>query len=250
MSTRDDQDIQTANGKTEGLQRTRVAVVTVACLLVAGLLALPPGALAHCDDGTEAHLLTIPIVGPTPSTCPYNEDVEEIVQAWNEASGDEQVFILVKDQSFHPPVVTVKSGATVTFVYADIEWAEEHDLKSSGRCANWWTDPREEPGGCIPSNPGQCFSINQDQGGDMRSLGQTYPLTFQYISQDQAILKSHGFQTGTPVGDLTGAQPFRECPPSTGYMEAETGTIPFHCSIHGGPDTDLQTMRGSIIVVE
>ncbi len=227
----------------------RAVAVSLACLLLVGLLALPPGALAHCKDDTDAHLITIPIVGPTPSTCPYNEDVEGLVQAWNEASGDEHVFVLVKDQSFHPPLVTVKSGATVTFVYADVEWAEEHDLKSSGRCANWWVDPGQDPQNCVPSNPGQCFSMGTDQA-DMRSLGDTYPLTFQYISADEAILKSHGFQTGTPIGDLTGAQPFRECPSSTGYTNPETGTIPFHCSLHGGADSDLQTMRGSIIVVE
>lgn len=232
-------------------QTRRVTAAVAVPLLLVGLLALPaPGALAHCTEGTDASLITLPIIGPTPSTCPYNEDVETLVAAWNEAGGGEEVFIMVKDQTFHPNVVEVKSGGTVTFVYADAEWDEDHDLKSSGRCANWWNDPTQNPEDCVPSNPGNCFSITQDQGSNFNTMGQTYPLTFRYISSERAIEKSHGFQSGGPVGDLTGAQPFRTCPDGTGYTDQETGTIPFHCSLHGGATTDLQHMRGTIIVVD
>lgn len=219
----------------------RLSTVALAALLAAvGLGQLAPTAAAHCPDGAEAT-----VVGGI-STCPYNEDLEETVDRLNEASED-RVWVLVKDLGFHPPVVDVADGGTVTFVWGDIERNEVHDPQSSGvdgasNCQNPWADPLN----CTPQAPGVCFRLEE---GLMDEPGDTYSIQFQ--ATDDAVTVSE-----TPYGDapVLGGPPFspahRECPDGTTVAgpEDDTLTIPYHCGIHGGANTQETIMRGAVVL--
>lgn len=206
-------------------------------LMVVVPLGTVPVAKAHCDPGTSGEL------APGLSTCPANEPLEETIDALNAASDGTVVHVLVKDLRFHPEVVHVKSGGTVVLVYADTDRNEQHHVVSSGQCADSGVDPVEDPKACDPSVPGLCFDNARDQGQFMKALGDEYPVTFRYATADQVVEKSHGYLSGTLVGDLTGAQNFRECPDGTADTEPDRAVVPYHCRIH----TDIG-MRGTIVV--
>ncbi len=225
----------------------RITTIGLA-LLVAGLLPATTSEAA-CDPEVEGHLLAVPIVGATPSSCTYNDDLIAAVDALNAASDGSMAYVLVKDFGFHPAVTHVKTGGSVTFIYADLEWAQNHDPRSSGSCRDAGADPLADPASCAPGfGAGRCFDVFNDQGSFMKSAGDTYPLTFRYDAARGALDKSHGMGTGSALGDLTGAQPFRQCPSSTVMTYDEQAIIAYHCKIHGEANSQVTRMRGVIVV--
>lgn len=226
---------------------SRIATIGLA-LLVAGLLPATTTEAA-CDPEVEGHLLALPIVGATPSSCTYNDEMIAVVDALNAASDGSMAYVLVKDFGFHPAITHIKTGGSVTFIYADLEWAQNHDPRSSGTCRTADVDPLANPESCIPgAGAGRCFDVFNDQGAFMKSSGDTYPLTFRYDAARSVVDKSHGMGTGSPTGDLTGAEPFRSCPASTVVAYDEQAVIPYHCKIHGDANSQVTRMRGVIVV--
>ncbi len=225
---------------------TRIATIGLA-LLVAGLL--PVNSQAACSPEDAGHLITLPFVGATPSSCEANDDLVAVVDALNEASDGSMAYVLVKDFGFHPQITHIKSGGSVTFIYADLEWAQNHDPRSSGVCREAGADPMADPVSCTPgAGAGRCFDVFHDQGAFMKSMGDTYPLTFEYDQAQAVVKKSHGMGTGSAMGDLTGAQPFRSCPSTSVVTYDEAAVIPYHCKIHGDAFSTVTKMRGTIIV--
>lgn len=221
--------------------RAAAAALLLALPFVPGLA---PVASAHCDPGSGSTILGLV------STCPYNGDVEAALQAASAATGGTVAFVLVKDYTFHPNVVTVKSGGTVVFLYADTEGQAQHDPRSSGPCTDAGVDPALAPEACVPSAPGRCFDVRRDQGADLKQVGDSYPLTFRYTPAASLIEKSRGILSGTPVvGQPPLAEAFKACPAGSGATGASRAVVPYHCGNHGGSGTPIQTMRGAIIVV-
>jgi plastocyanin len=224
----------------------RPQVILLAVGIAATALVIPL-AQAHCDPGTDGS-----VAPGVPSTCPFNFVPETAITAADGASGGATAFVLVKDFTFHPNVIHVRSGDTVVFVYADVDWAQQHNPTSTNGCQNGPLD-LGNPESCVPpatSPPaGSCFSIATDQGAFLKSPGDTYPLTFRYTSAS-GLQKSDGVLSGTApvVGSPPYAQPFKTCPPSSGYAEGASYAIPYHCTIHGGAATSRNTMRGVIVV--
>lgn len=220
----------------------------VALVLVTMTFAAVPPASAHCDPGT-AGAIPVPFVGLV-STCENDKPLEDAIEAFNKANGGQLVYILVKDFRFHPQVATVKSGGTVVWVYADTDHNAQHTPRSSGQCANG-VNPEVNPLQCVPihlSSAQFCFDFHQDNGIFMTAMGQTYPVTFRYLPAESLVQKSHGFMSGTIVGDLTGAKPFKNCPSNTSYNSPAKAVLPYHCGVHGLP-TDVQNMRALLILV-
>lgn len=216
--------------------RLRALALVGALLMLAGSLGASP-ATAHCDPGTDNQLFGIV------STCPYNDDVEAVVDALNDASDDTMVYVLVKDMRFHPEVIDLRTGGTVVFVYADSDNPQPHDPKSSGSTG----DPAQDIAGPTPTAPGTCFSVTapSDNDAQMTGLGDVYPLTFTF--DGQTVHKSRGVQSGQPLGDVTGAQPWYACPAgSFSIEEGGAAIVPYHCGVHGGPTTSERDMRGAI----
>lgn len=223
---------------------SRRAAPGIALFLTVALvpLGLVPPAAAHCPAGTAGNLLGVT------NTCQFNDELEVAIDQANAAADGQVAFVMVKDLRFHPDVVTIKTGGTVVFVYADVDQSQQHDPKSSGLCATGSAVPNPET--CVPvrDQTGRCFWVFNDDGATMSYAGQTYPITLKYAAGSGLIQKSRGFLTGTPVGDLTGAQPFRNCPAGTGYNSASETIIAYHCGVHGAADTQIKDMRGAIVV--
>jgi plastocyanin len=218
---------------------SRSAVLVTALALATLGVGLVPPAAAHCPNGQGAILGAV-------STCQYNDEAEVAVAQANASSQGNTAFVLVKDKSFHPPVVTIKSGGTIVFVYADSDQSEQHDPRGSGRCGNA-VDPLALPEKCVPSvSNGPCFDVVRDDGTNMVFMGQTYPVTLKYTSGSGLLQKSRGLLSGSAVGDLTGAQPFSNCPSVTHYAQPTQAVIPYHCGLHGTATTG--EMRGTIVV--
>lgn len=223
---------------------TRAAAPLLALALVTLPLALAPPAAAHCPSGSAGHLLLPGVI----STCPLNQSLEDAVAAANAASGGRLAFVLLKDFRFHPDVVSIKTGGTVVFVYADTDQSQQHDPRSSGGCSSG--TPLPEPEQCVlgPTG-GACFDVHNDDGGFMVYNGQTYPVTLRYVPATGVIQKSRGLMSGTLMGDLTGAKPFTNCSPVNGVDSGPAGTtIPYHCGIHGLATTTVKLMRGAIVI--
>lgn len=203
-----------------------------------------PLASAHCplDDpqGLAAGI----------STCPVNEGLEEHVDRLNEASGDETVYVLVKDLGFHPEVVDVADGGTVVFVWGDVERNEQHDPKSSGV----GDDPdcrsaHEDPTACKPKNPGVCFTLS-DADNFLSEPGDTYEVSFR-LTEDGTVQVSESAFAGQPVvGEPPFSPRFADCPEGTVAPGPEPGTfvLPYHCGIHGGTNTSETIMRGALLL--
>lgn len=229
-----------------------MSIRVLASAMAAAFMLVPwaPLAAAHCPTGDAG--VPVPALSGTPlavSTCPLNDPVEAQLQALSAASGGTVAFVLVKDFSFHPDVVTVKSGGTVVFVYADVDWNQQHDPTSSGPCLDAQVDPVAEPAACVPTDSARCFSYEADHGlNAMKALGDNYPLTFRYAPAS-GIAKSMGVLSGTPVlGEPPLAQAFKACAPDTGYDTPSQAVIPYHCALHAGPFGPHPEMRGAIIV--
>lgn len=223
------------------MSQRRVAALVLLSALVALPAGLAPLAAAHCPSTSGG------IFGLV-RTCGYNDEVEAVLATTNPQTKDDIVFVVVKDKSFHPPVITIKSGTTVAFVYADADTSETHAPRGSGRCLNG-VDPLVQPEACVPTTLSWvCFDQFTDDGAiPMQAMGQTYPVTLKYTSPSGPVQKSRGFLSGSAVGDLTGAQEFRLCPSSSGYYSAAQAVLPYHCLNHGAQNSP-DKMRGTIIV--
>lgn len=219
---------------------SRRASLAVALLALALPLATMPAA-AHCPPGTSGSLLGLI------STCESDAAAEAAVEAANGMASDLVAFVIVKDFQFHPSVVRVKAGGTVVFLYADVDHNTQHDPRSSGPCANATVDPSVTPLACVPTNFGRCFHQVADDGQAMSFNGQNYPLTFRYTAP-ATLQKSRGFLSGSAVGDLTGAQSFLTCPLGSSINTPAEAVLPYHCGVHGMPETATKIMRGAIIV--
>lgn len=219
-----------------GLRAPLVALAVVLTLALQTPVA--PSATAHCDPGTDGLILGIM------STCEYNDSAEIVIDGLNAASDDSLVYVLIKDMRFHPEVVDLKSGGTLVMVYADTDAPANHDPKSSGSTGDVAVDVAKPS----PDSPGNCFAVSaaSDNGAQMSSLGEVYPLTFEF--DGEVVRKSRGFQSGQAVGDLTGAQNFRTCPDGTVSYAADgmTAVLPYHCGLHGGESTSEQGMRAAV----
>lgn len=222
----------------------RYPVLTL--VLLAGALVVPglaPTATAHCPDEADSGI----VAGV--STCPYNGDVEAAVDALNEASGDETVYVLVKELGFHPQVVDVADGGTIVFVWGDIESQEQHDPKSSGigddpDCRMAHQDPAE----CRPHNPGACFELSASSNF-LSEPGDTYEVTFR-VTEDGTVQVSESPLAGDPiVGEPPFADRFRDCPEGTAEPGSDgTYVLPYHCGIHGGSNTTETIMRAAAVL--
>jgi hypothetical protein len=223
-----------------GRQTLLAAALVVASL---GAPQLVGTAAGHCPDGAESTI----VAGI--STCEHNEELERTVDRLNEATGDEQVYVLVKDLGFHPPVAEVADGGTIVLVWGDVEGNEQHDPRSSGvgddaECRN----AHEDPVDCRPNNPGACFSLS-DASAFLSEPGDTYEVTMR-VNDDGNVEVSEGQFSGAPVvGQPPFSPRFRECPQGT----SATGpggslVVPYHCGIHGGANTVEQMMRGAIVL--
>jgi plastocyanin len=216
--------------------------------LAAGLLCtlLPAPADAHCLPGTDHQ--TLP---PIPfSSCTLNQPLEDLSMQVSAASGFTVAIVFVKDFTFHPEVVTVRSGGTVVFKWLDEDWVETHQPQSSGLCANA-VDPLAAPRQCVPSAAARCFSRLADDAQPLDTSDDAYPVTFRYDGATGLLEKSRGILSGTPVvGEPPLAQAFRACPGDTSYRSAGQAVMPYHCQIHGGAATPVQMMRGAIVVLD
>lgn len=215
-------------------------------VLLAGALIVPglaPTATAHCPEEAASGI----VAGV--STCPYNSDLEATVDELNEASDDETVYVLVKELGFHPQVVDVANGGTIVFVWGDVEANENHDPASSGI----GDDPdcmmaHQDPEACRPHNPGACFHLS-DGEGFLQEPGDTYEVTFR-VTEDGTVQVSESPLAGEPiVGEPPFADRFHDCPEGTA-VPAPDGTyvLPYHCGIHGGPNTPETIMRAAALL--
>jgi hypothetical protein len=215
-------------------------------LVAAGPLAATP-ATAHCPEDGRGEFQ-----GTGQSTCPANTPLEKAINEANRASGSEEAYVLVKDKSFHPPVVHVADGGSVTFVWADTDQQEEHEPQSSGAIDDGCENVHEDPTECAPKAPGACFA----QDAFMNDVGERYTISLR-TNDAGNVEVSEGPVSGTP---LPFAPPFYECPENTAVDGPETSfdpistsdsvVIPFHCSNHGLEGTSFSEMRGAIVLEE
>lgn len=214
-----------ARGDAGTMRRTGPAALAISAAL---LLPLTAGAPLPARASTEALDGPIGLAGAT----------------LNAAEHDLAVIVM-KDRQFLPPVVTLRSGGTVLFVWADSEKREHHSPQSSGSTGDPATDLG---GGYVPAAPGACFSSILDLGAEIVGEGSTYPLTLAFAGG--RISKSMGYFGGSPVGDLTGAQALRLCPAGSHSVQAGAAVVPFHCKLHGFQfGGDQGRMKGAVLVL-
>lgn len=227
--------------------RPRLALTLAGMLLLTAPLSLAPSAAAHCPSAADYKILVVV------RNCDLQGGIEAAVDALNAAGDGLLAFVVTKDRRFHPDTVNIKNGGTVVFLNFPAVGVDDHDPRASGGCASG--APRPNPETCVPRwrDPAVdpfCFDVKDDTGGFLDQKAGRYPVTLRVESEPVTFLKSHGYLTGTPVGTVSGAQPFQPCQPETGTIQGGQGIIPYHCGIHGIPGgaNGVEQMRGVIVV--
>lgn len=207
----------------------RAACAACAALLV---LAFPVAAAVQLPGGLSSQ--------------PLDPFIATAGEAANDAE-QEVAVIVMKDRTFLPNIVTIRSGGTVWFVWADAEKSEHHSPRSSGSTGSASVDLS---GAYVPPDPGACFNSELDTGSEISGAGSTYALTLAYDGAAARVSKSNGFFAGTPAGDLLGAEPLRLCPSGTNSAQGGAIVVPYHCKLHGFLFSgDQGQMKGAILVV-
>lgn len=210
--------------------------MSVGLLAVAAFTALAPAASAHCDGITGVIVVL--------DKCTIQQGLEAAVDRANAVLAKSAAFVLVKDFRFHPEVVTIRSGGTVTWLYGDVHQNQQHDPRSGGTCGSREADLAK----CPPTVMSRCFDVLYDAGALMTRPGDAYPVTFRYDAAAAQVWKSHGLLSGGPSDAATGAEPFRACPVRTGSATAADYVVPYHCGLHGTATAIVTEMRGAIVV--
>jgi plastocyanin len=161
-------------------------------------------------------------------------------------------FVAVYDFRFHPENVTVRSGGTVVWLWADELGPTNHDPRSSGSTGSVTLDKLKPS----PTALGACFWNLLDQGhllgqGGVAGNGDAYNLTLRSPSAGR-IEKSAGMGSGSLplLGSPPHAQPFSPCPAGTASVTLEGAMVfPYHCGVHAAPGGSEPGMRGTITVV-
>lgn len=221
------------------MKTTQFGSTALALLVGAPFVFLASPAAAHCENGS--------MIGNLVNSCLLMEPIEDVLVDINAALGGDMAFVLARERRFHPEVVTIRTGGTVVWLYADaVNNADNHDPRDSGTCGSQEADLNR----CGPSspNPAPCFDVKDDLGQLLKSPGDFYHVTFTYAPATGQIEKSFGLRSGTLVGDLTGAGAFIPCPSFISSNTPERAVIPYHCAIHGGLFTIEKGMRGAVIV--
>lgn len=166
-----------------------------------------------------------------------------------EQSQDEVAVVFMKDRLFLPPVVSVRSGGTVLFVWADSERREHHSPRSSGSTG----DPARDLSGAYAPDLdvwGKCFNAEAELGQEVSGEGATYPLTLAFDPAAQRIRAAMGVFAGSAVGNLTGADPLRTCPVGTHALQGGAAVVPYACKLHGfALAGENGQMKGAVIVL-
>jgi plastocyanin len=175
------------------------------------------------------------------ATEPLDDDLAAFLAQANQAMPDLAVVVM-KDRLFLPPIVQVKEGGSVLFVWADSEAREAHSPQSSGTTGSAALD---RSGLYVPAAPGKCFNSFIELGGELQGEGHAYPLSLDRAGE--RVRKATGLAASTPPGAL-----FAEwvtCPAGSHSSDGQGWVVPYHCRLHGvevgGPNG---AMKGAIVL--